>query len=152
MNDTYYQEESVPRSDYAGLMLRGFAFVIDAVLLSIVFFLFRMFTPLLWESELLSSDRFFQLVITFAYFTYFDSEKKGGTFGKQSVSIVVVGEDDLPLPLPKAAVRAVAKMAFNWLPLLWLFPLFSKYRQALHDKIVSSFVMDNSLTARTKRY
>lgn len=158
MDQSFYRQEEeqlTPRSDYAGLLRRAIAFIIDGVLLGLVFSGLRIALGSLldYNSErgFFTGRKAFELLLTFAYFTYFDSEKKGGTLGKQTMSMQVVGEDDLPLPLEKAALRAVTKVVLGWVPLLWLFPLFSDYRQALHDKVAKSFVMDNSLPARTRR-
>lgn len=70
------------------------------------------------------------------------SSSRQATFGKILMKIKVVDEHGQKLTLGAAAGRTIIKyLTVNFCFLLWLWPLFNKEEQALHDLIVRDSVI-----------
>lgn len=87
------------------------------------------------------------LVLPFPYFTFFHGDPRGQTPGKRAVGIRVVREErEDSIGYGRALGRYAITVLFAWLLLLpllldYLWPLWDDKNQALHDKVVSSFVV-----------
>ena len=87
------------------------------------------------------------LVLPFPYFTFFHGDPSGQTPGKRAVGIRVVREErEDSIGYGRALGRYAITVLFAWLLLLpllldYLWPLWDDKNQALHDKVVSSFVV-----------
>ena len=133
---------------YAGWWSRVGALVIDNVLVLIpaVVFFALVFVP----NEAVAlfaaiAAFFFWLVFPFIYFTYCHG-KWGQTVGKRALRIRVRRESQDALLSYGAAFGRYAMVfvfAIFTIPLLldYLFPLWDRQRQSLHDKVASSIVV-----------
>jgi uncharacterized RDD family membrane protein YckC len=131
----------------AGIVRRWFAFFIDAIIIGFVSVSLIYTVESIFHVDLLTRRsyprRAFDGLLSFLYFTYFDSDRKAGSLGKQSTSMQVVDEFDQQLTLAASAKRTFCKVLFGWIPLLWLVPAFTRQRQALHDMIAKTYVVEN---------
>lgn len=76
------------------------------------------------------------------YEVFMLSSSRKATFGKVLMKIQVVDEHGQKLTLGAATGRTIIKyLSVNFCFLLWLWPLFNKEEQALHDLIVRDFVI-----------
>jgi uncharacterized RDD family membrane protein YckC len=145
-NTVMYEEVANPGREIAGLGRRLFAIILDGVAIWLLELLIKFvliffgFATLYYE---LNSKWIVELLIAIAYFTYYDSDQRSGSFGKQAMGILVVDENDTPLPVGRAALRATVKVITNLLPPLWFVPVFTKYRQGVHDFAAKSYVIKN---------
>jgi uncharacterized RDD family membrane protein YckC len=129
----------------AGVLKRVFALFLDGVLIWILDFSLKFILGFLgFDSWYVWStfDRAIEVIIAIAYFTYFDSNYRYGSIGKQSVGILVVDDNDTQLTIKHSAFRAIVKVIINLFPLLWILPLFTKYRQGIHDFAAKTFVVE----------
>jgi uncharacterized RDD family membrane protein YckC len=86
------------------------------------------------------------IVLPFVYFTLFHGDARGQTPGKRLVGIRVVGDETgNRIGYGRAFGRYVITVVFGFLLIPWLldylWPLWDRKNQALHDKIVGSVVV-----------
>jgi uncharacterized RDD family membrane protein YckC len=88
-------------------------------------------------------------LLQFAYYTYFNGSEKGQTVGKMVMKIQVRDEQTGgPIGYGKAALRSLVTLALSLFTcgigslLDGLWPLWDPKRQALHDKVAGSLVVD----------
>ena len=87
-------------------------------------------------------------VIGIAYYIYFWGGKRGQTLGKMAMKIRVVDEaTGGPIGYGRAAIRWLTILVLGipcgiGILLDYLWPLWDVKRQALHDKVAKSFVID----------
>ena len=90
----------------------------------------------------------FVMLATLAYFTFLNGSERGQTLGKMALKIQVRDETTGgPVGYGRAFIRhllpAIAGAFCNLLQILdGLWPLWDQKRQALHDKIASTVVVD----------
>ena len=76
------------------------------------------------------------------YEVFMLSSSRQATFGKVIMKIKVIDEQGQRLPVGAAIGRTLIKyLTVNFCFLLWLWPLFNKEEQALHDLIVRDLVI-----------
>ena len=76
------------------------------------------------------------------YEVFMLSSSRQATFGKVIMKIKVIDEQGQRLTLGAAIGRTLIKyLTVNFCFLLWLWPLFNKEEQALHDLIVRDLVI-----------
>jgi uncharacterized RDD family membrane protein YckC len=84
-------------------------------------------------------------VLPFAYYTVLHGNERGQTFGKRALGIRVVDQNGGSIGYGRAFGRYAIIVLFGFLllPILldYLWPLWDKRNQALHDKVVSSLVV-----------
>ncbi len=84
-------------------------------------------------------------VLPFVYFTVLHGNERGQTYGKRALGIRVVDQDGGAIGYGRAFGRYAITFLFGifLLPILldYLWPLWDKRNQALHDKVVSSLVV-----------
>lgn len=77
------------------------------------------------------------------YFSVLESSAKQATFGKRIVGLRVEGINGAKLTFAWALGRYLSKcLSYSFFPAL-LLPLFTKYRQSMHDLMVQTFVIDD---------
>jgi uncharacterized RDD family membrane protein YckC len=86
------------------------------------------------------------IVLPFVYFTYFHGEPSGQTPGKRLLGIRVVSDETgRSIGFGRAFGRyaIIAVFGFFFVPVLldYLWPLWDRKNQALHDKVVGSVVV-----------
>lgn len=149
---------------YAGFWRRFVAFVIDNIILSIptgvlgtVFMMVQMpqlmaaqteeeiaaLLPGLFLVSILSNILFFVLFIL--YTAFMESSSKQATLGKMAMSIKVVDINGQRLNFWHAAGRNLGKVVSYLIVYFgFLMAAFTRRRQALHDIMASTFVVNNS--------
>jgi uncharacterized RDD family membrane protein YckC len=76
------------------------------------------------------------------YEVFMLSSSRQATFGKVIMKIKVIDEHGQKLTIGAAAGRTLVKyLTVNFCFLLWLWPLFNKEEQALHDLVVRDLVI-----------
>jgi uncharacterized RDD family membrane protein YckC len=82
-------------------------------------------------------------VLLFLYFAIFESSPEQGTLGKRVMRIIVCGSDGRRLNFPRAAIRTLGKgLSFLICGVGFLMPLFTPWKQALHDKLTDTIVVE----------
>ena len=77
------------------------------------------------------------------YFSVLESSAKQATFGKRIVGLRVEGINGTELTFAWALGRYLSKcLSYTFFPVL-LLPLFTKYRQSMHDLMAQTFVIDD---------
>lgn len=135
----------------AGVFVRFLAFVVDAILLSLVasMILAATVAGYMASQESLSASRLTDLslifllsslCVTLFYFTYLTMEG-GATVGKRILGLKVVGKNGENIAFPRALVRT---MACPLSAVLWFISLIGVLffdGRALHDMIVGTRVV-----------
>jgi uncharacterized RDD family membrane protein YckC len=87
------------------------------------------------------------IVLPFVYFTFFHGDARGQTPGKRAVGIRVISDETgNPIGYGRAFGRYIITVVFGFLLLIpwlldYLWPLWDRKNQALHDKLVGSVVV-----------
>lgn len=147
MKDILLDEEenfSFSQVEYAGFWIRFGAYFIDGIILYIVQLILGFTIGMLMEDVI--SGMYIVNAVSFAvgwiYFAALESSENQGTIGKQAVGIKVVNEEGERISFVMATGRYFGKL----LSILILFigfimAAFDSKKQALHDKIVSTYVI-----------
>lgn len=143
-SDRNLQKPSAPGGlEYANFGLRFVAFLIDNVIL---------FVGNLFLLGILGASSFtslVQLAASWVYFAYFESSQYQGTPGKIIFGLTVTDLDGQPLDFSKASLRFLAK-GLGWITLtvgFWM-ASFTEKRQALHDQVIGTLVLEKAKTDR----
>ena len=148
---------------FAGLWRRFFASVIDNFLYSVGYFLwliilfpqkglnfFDSFRAMLYEGQFIwfmFQYILFPLTALWLYNTLFECSSMQGTLGKALLGIKVTDSRGDRLGFLKASLRCLCKVVVSPLSIVGLFmPLFTKKRQALHDILAGTVVVQGAYT------
>ena len=151
-------------NEYAGFWLRVLAFIIDAIVLSVVYLLliiplYDFFAPdpdfefmgpdaAVEESAMLNGLPvldFSQVILvgtTIVYYAVMEASRHQASLGKMALELKVTDEHGGRLTFSKAILRNVSKMLSS-LPLMagYMVTAFTKRKQALHDLIAGALVV-----------
>lgn len=139
----------------ASLFKRFIALIIDGMIISIIakvitfpfgwtFNPFHIFDNDIWYYVRFSGWTGF---IGLIYYVYLESSWRSATFGKQAMHIVVLDEDRNRLTLAKSLLRNLTKVICGNIFILgYFFAFFNKEKQALHDLIGTTIVVDDQPT------
>jgi uncharacterized RDD family membrane protein YckC len=139
---------------------------IDFLILAVIFFIelaichkFFDFKKLFNYQVSMLIPKVMALITEIVYFSYCESSKKQATIGKKAMGIIVTDLNGERLTVFKAVSRVVIK---NIGSIIWIFSnisnlsiiglfeclvaLFTTKKQAVHDLIVGSFVIDKEIT------
>lgn len=143
---------------YAGFWRRFVAAVIDALVLSIALFVikflsggnqhnvsFEMFDDLSplgnsgsWRNNIL------YFLLNLIYYAALESSKYQATIGKMALDIRVIDTDGHRLSSQKAIVRYLGKIISAVILMIgYIMAAFDSKKQALHDKIATTYVIKN---------
>jgi uncharacterized RDD family membrane protein YckC len=143
---------------YAGFWRRFVAAVIDALVLSIAFFVIKflsggnqhnvsieMFDDLSplgnsgsWRNNIL------YFLLNLIYYAALESSKYQATIGKMALEIRVIDTDGHRLSSQKAIVRYLGKIISAVILMIgYIMAAFDSKKQALHDKIATTYVIKN---------
>jgi uncharacterized RDD family membrane protein YckC len=133
----------------AGFWRRFGAYLIDSILLSILFYILSVVLgrPPLGNvhpgQTAPSGVGFLGLLITWAYFSYFEGSPSGQTIGKRALSIRIIDpQSDGSIGYGRGFLRQLGRIASGLVCLLgYLWMLWDKEKQTWHDKIASSVVV-----------
>ena len=156
--------ESQP-TNYAGFGQRLVAYIIDVIILMIVFaIVFSVFgISMMPDMSSLGSEtmsdaetaemiskgfggmmmaNLLSTVLMILYFAYFESSEKQGTFGKQAMGIQVTDMDGNRITFGKAILRNVGRIISGMIIFIgYLMAAFTEKKQSLHDMIASTLVL-----------
>jgi len=128
-----------PTTDKIGFWRRAVAYIIDAVLLTIVS---QVLYSLLFGGDQVRGQGL-GLLIDVAYFGYFwSSYGNGQTLGMRALGIRVVRTDGTELTLTTALIRFVGlviSLAVILIGVIWV--AFDANKQGWHDKIAGTYVV-----------
>jgi uncharacterized RDD family membrane protein YckC len=145
--------------EYAGFWIRFVAYFIDGMILSVfilpIFFLF--FAPEVELAELandmdamiafysgLSGLWFISFILTLLYFAGMQSSKYQATLGKMIIGVIVIDEGGNRISMGRGVGRYFAKILSGLIFYLgYIMAGFDSKKQALHDKLASTYVIYN---------
>ena len=155
---------------YAGFWKRAFAFLIDSIILSVPSILFTgliigsqvmpivkmasqnveptpdMVLPIMgkWLAGM-AAIWVFNLVLFWLYYAWFEGSKHHATPGKMALGIKVVGADGNRISFARATGRTFAKFISHMILYFGDYMAgFTQKRQALHDMIATTYVVDKN--------
>ena len=131
---------------YGGFWIRLVAYIIDAVLLTVVVaILASLFGLNLWETDWERQDptvNLLSFVIGWLYFALMESSERGATVGKMAMGLRVVTSDGQRLSFMNATGRYFAKiLSAIILGIGFLMIAFTDKKRGLHDMIASTLVI-----------
>lgn len=122
--------------NHAGFWLRFFAFIIDAIVLSIFNWILLF---------LIGEGGLYQLIaglVGWFYFAGLESSSRQGTWGKQALKLKVTDASGNQVSFARATGRYFAKILSSLILLIgYLMIAFTEQKQGLHDKLASTFVV-----------
>ncbi|MCZ7584030.1 MAG: RDD family protein [Deltaproteobacteria bacterium] len=125
----------------AGVGRRFLALMIDALILSIT-------AKIIHLIPLLGSIPLIMFVMFIAYSAWFESSRYRGTLGKIALGIEVGDANGERISLKTALLRAVGKViSYLIMGIGFLFAFFTEHKQALHDLIAKTLVLEMSREA-----
>lgn len=87
-------------------------------------------------------SQLFSLFVQVAYYVGFETSAKQATWGKQIVGIKVTDLNGRRLTVGRALGRYFAKILSGCTVIGWFLPLFTEKKQALHDIVAGTLVLD----------
>jgi uncharacterized RDD family membrane protein YckC/phage FluMu protein Com len=82
-------------------------------------------------------------LLLFLYFSLFECSSEQATLGKRIMRIIVCGSDGRRLTFPRSAIRTLAKgLSLLICGVGFLMPLLTPWKQALHDKLTDTLVVE----------
>ncbi|HEX7014383.1 MAG TPA: RDD family protein [Cyclobacteriaceae bacterium] len=147
--------------DYAGFWLRVVAFIIDSIVLSVLYLLiliplfdFLVPPPAIDPNSPMQGPTFLQQVLTpdvsqlalivvaILYYTIMEASRHQASLGKLALELKVTNAKGERLSLSKSVIRNVSKLLSAALLLLgYIVAAFTRRKQALHDLIAGAFVL-----------
>ncbi|MGB6429157.1 MAG: RDD family protein [Candidatus Acidiferrales bacterium] len=164
MGYTPTQPMVVAQLPYAGFWKRCWAYLIDSLILGVVFALFAIVVFLvIGGGALISGSENAQdfaaalgvaailmivfaylalIVVVWLYFAKMESSEKQATIGKKMLGIYVTDVNGQRLTFGRASGRFFAKIITNLIPagIGWIMAGFTEKKQALHDMIAGTLV------------
>lgn len=135
---------------YATFLSRFLASLIDSIIVYILSFLAGAIVGFFFGLATGGSDGAGTLgfivgtVIGWLYYAVLESSEKQATLGKQALGIVVTDLNGGPISFGKATGRYFAKYLSAIILLIgYIMAAFTEKKQALHDMIAGTLVMDN---------
>jgi len=146
--------EAQPTSGFGGFWIRLVAFIIDSILLNIVFGVvgavvgISMFPadpanmdPAVFMSEM-GSFQLVALVVTWLYFALMESSPRGATVGKMVLGLRVVDEQGNRISFMRATGRFFAKIVSSIILFIgFLMIAFTDRKRGLHDIMAGTLVV-----------
>jgi len=144
----------------AGVGRRILAFLIDHVVISILVIIgcytFNQYLPFKMANFDLENNQhreIMQAIFSIAFFIYnflFEVSPLSATPGQFMCKLIIVDADGKKLTIVKALVRSAAKfLSFGFMFIGFIGVFFSQYRQAFHDAIAKTYVVNKDMTGVT---
>lgn len=131
---------SRPRN-YAGFLKRLVAIIIDGILLGVVLSIVSSLLGFGYESPQGNS---LSIVLNWLYFAGMESSMGQATLGKKAMGIIVTDMDGRQISFWNATGRYFAKIVSAIILLIGFFMAgFTEKKQALHDILARTLVVDN---------
>lgn len=122
---------------YAGIIRRTAALVVDVLVLAALALIWYWFSPSIWVSVIIAS------VVAWLYFSTMEASPYQATFGKQALHIHVIDHEGHRLSLDRSLARFCSKIVSCVTVVGLLMIPFNDKQQALHDKIASTYVIED---------
>lgn len=119
---------------YSGFWRRFFAFLIDFIILLILF------------GELVEEDWLFSIfafIGSWLYFAFLESSRLQGTIGKKILGVRVVDQYGFRISFGRATVRYFSKILSGILLIGYIMIAVTKRKQGLHDFIAGTVLIKN---------
>ena len=132
---------------YGGFWIRVVAYLIDAILLSIAFYIIGAVSGLNmmatdYEHHYHPTSNLLSLVIGWLYFALMESSERGATVGKMAMNLRVVTDKGQRLSFLNATGRYFAKfISALILGIGFLMVAFTERKRGLHDMIAGTLVI-----------
>ena len=133
--------------NYAGFWIRVLAYLIDTIILMIVFaplaFLFgENLFDMSPDAQIYSVFDLISFIVGISYFVGFETSNMQGTPGKRALGLIVVDHDGATLTVGRAIGRYFAKILSALILLIgYIMVAFTERKQGLHDMICSTLVL-----------
>ena len=156
--------EGAPGVQYAGFADRTVAFLLDAIIVSTIYF--YLFEEVVYAGQFIGPLFFAETAVTFdepampvffgsavaaviilvllcwLYSAGVTSSRFGGTFGKIIMGMKVIDESGNPVSFRRATVRFLAKILSGLILCIGFFMIhFSPTKQGLHDRFAGTYVV-----------
>jgi uncharacterized RDD family membrane protein YckC len=145
----------VVRTTYAGFWLRAVAYLIDTLLVSVIFGLASSFYPAAFlkvpDATSISLASLPQLTplaigltifVVWLYYAFFESSAWQATPGKRILKLYVTDVNGRPITFARATLRYFGKMISGLTFMVgYILAGFTEKKQALHDILASTLVM-----------
>jgi uncharacterized RDD family membrane protein YckC len=143
---------NVIQMDYAGFWIRFGAYIIDAIIMTVINLIFSFFITLVGFSSFTSNDpsqalmvsvftSLINMIIYIGYETYFIG-KWGATIGKMACGLKVVTPEGGRVTYLRAFARYFAKIVSSLIFMIgYIMVAFDDEKRALHDRICSTRVI-----------
>jgi uncharacterized RDD family membrane protein YckC len=155
----YFQYEgySFPtQANLAGVGRRILAFFIDHFVISIMVitgcYTFNQYLPFSmanFDLENAQHREIMQAIFSVVFFTYnflFEASPLSATLGQFLCKLIIVDADGKKLTILKALIRSAGKfLSFGFMFIGFIGVFFSQYRQAFHDAIARTYVVNKDL-------
>ena len=154
-------------TEYAGFWLRLVAFIIDSIVLSVVYLLivipiYNAFCPATYNNaediftddvgrvtsfinslpSMLDLSQIILIVIAIVYYAWMESSRYQASLGKLALELKVTDMQDAKLAPAKALLRNVCKIFSAVLFLGFLLAAFTAKKQTLHDILAGTLVVN----------
>jgi uncharacterized RDD family membrane protein YckC len=149
-----WDESSSTVTGYGGFWIRFVAYLLDAILLNIGFWIIAAVTGFsmipadpakIDPEEFIAKTGTFQLValvVTWLYFALMESSARGATVGKMVLGLRVVDDQGQRISFLRATGRFFAKFISGIILMIgYIMAAFTDRKRALHDIMASSLVV-----------
>jgi len=145
-----YTPRAPTDADYAGFWLRFGAYIIDQIIISVLYFFVALFV---FGTESLNPNdpstridillsRLGLLLTTWLYYAIQESSSRRATFGKRLLGLAVVDMDGQRIGFIRASIRYFAQILSGLIcGIGYLMAGFTEKKQALHDMIAGTYVV-----------
>lgn len=129
---------------YASILNRFIAAFIDGVVLAIALFIIFMIIGLVTVPSMALIYLIYFLVM-WGYWAYMESSPKQATIGKILMKIKVTDENGNRLTQKQAAIRSGMRIVSGLILCIgFIMALFSDKKQALHDQVAHTYVLEDA--------
>ena len=132
---------------YGGFWIRVVAYIIDAILISLVFGVVTSIFGIRYInmddlSQIDPTTNLLSLVIAWLYFALLESSERGATVGKMAMGLRVVSNDGKRISFMNATGRYFAKILSAMIFCIgFIMIAFTDRKRGLHDMIASTLVI-----------
>ena len=133
--------------EYAGFWRRFAAYIIDNILISIVFWIAVLVLGAVADDAGVVIGYLLGIVGTFVYFAYMESSESQATVGKIALGIQVTDVNGSRISFGKALGRTAAKILSALILYIgFIMAAFTQRKQGLHDLIAGTLVVKKGST------
>jgi len=152
---------AITYESYAGFWKRFGAFIIDSVVLVVITCVCAVIAVIVFGAAMFSTlfstflgaflaiiavvgYYLFAIVLGWLYFTLMESSARQATLGKMAMGIVVIDINGNRISFVRANIRYWSKILSSFIFFIgYILAAFTEKKQALHDLIANTFVIDN---------